>query len=142
MLNYILPLAKHHKLPFLLGLCTQDFGVETLSKSKIHLSELQLKTNLSCKLFFFFSCCTFGKRSYDKTSGFDWWQRKCTIYALISISFVQTFNFSYNQRVTVDLSFAVYNILLAQIDNCIQYGEDADVKIKDFDPEDDDQIYR
>ncbi|KAG7014571.1 hypothetical protein SDJN02_24749 [Cucurbita argyrosperma subsp. argyrosperma] len=28
--------------------------------------------------------------------------------------------------------------VLAQIDNCIQYGEDADVKIKDFDPEDDD----
>jgi len=24
------------------------------------------------------------------------------------------------------------------IDNCIQYGEDADVKIRDFDPEDDD----
>ncbi|KAB1226731.1 hypothetical protein CJ030_MR1G007874 [Morella rubra] len=28
--------------------------------------------------------------------------------------------------------------VLGQIDNCIQYGEDADVKIKDFDPEDDD----
>lgn len=28
--------------------------------------------------------------------------------------------------------------VLAQIDNCIQYGEDADVKVKDFDPEDDD----
>ncbi|KAK7816956.1 gpn-loop gtpase 3 [Quercus suber] len=28
--------------------------------------------------------------------------------------------------------------VLAQIDNCIQYGEDAEVKIKDFDPEDDD----
>ncbi|KAA8543595.1 hypothetical protein F0562_021659 [Nyssa sinensis] len=27
--------------------------------------------------------------------------------------------------------------VLSQIDNCIQYGEDADVKIKDFDPEDD-----
>ncbi|WRX07540.1 GPN-loop GTPase - like 1 [Theobroma cacao] len=27
--------------------------------------------------------------------------------------------------------------VLAQIDNCIQYGEDADVKIRDFDPEDD-----
>jgi hypothetical protein len=26
---------------------------------------------------------------------------------------------------------------LAQIDNCIQFGEDADVKVKDFDPEDD-----
>ncbi|GMP56445.1 hypothetical protein CsSME_00020934 [Camellia sinensis var. sinensis] len=28
--------------------------------------------------------------------------------------------------------------VLSQIDNCIQYGEDADVKVKDFDPEDDD----
>ncbi|XP_050938432.1 uncharacterized protein LOC103492584 [Cucumis melo] len=28
--------------------------------------------------------------------------------------------------------------VLAQIDNCIQYGEDADVKIKDFDPDEDD----
>ncbi|GMI66324.1 hypothetical protein like AT4G12790 [Hibiscus trionum] len=28
--------------------------------------------------------------------------------------------------------------VLAQIDNCIQYGEDADVKIKDFDADDDD----
>ncbi|KAL9319849.1 hypothetical protein ACSQ67_011688 [Phaseolus vulgaris] len=28
--------------------------------------------------------------------------------------------------------------VLAQIDNCIQYGEDADVKVKDFDPEEDD----
>ncbi|CAB4304286.1 unnamed protein product [Prunus armeniaca] len=28
--------------------------------------------------------------------------------------------------------------VLAQIDTCIQYGEDADVKIKDFDPEDED----
>ncbi|XVF81342.1 hypothetical protein PTKIN_Ptkin15bG0147900 [Pterospermum kingtungense] len=27
--------------------------------------------------------------------------------------------------------------VLAQIDNCIQFGEDADVKIRDFDPEDD-----
>lgn len=27
--------------------------------------------------------------------------------------------------------------ILSQIDNCIQYGEDADVKIKDFDPDDD-----
>eukprot|EP00262_Sarcandra_glabra_P009242 TRINITY_DN2333_c0_g1_i2.p1 TRINITY_DN2333_c0_g1~~TRINITY_DN2333_c0_g1_i2.p1 ORF type:complete len:267 (+),score=48.88 TRINITY_DN2333_c0_g1_i2:450-1250(+) len=27
--------------------------------------------------------------------------------------------------------------ILSSIDNCIQYGEDADVKIKDFDPEDD-----
>lgn len=27
--------------------------------------------------------------------------------------------------------------VLSQIDNCIQYGEDADVKVKDFDPEDD-----
>ncbi|KAH8489744.1 hypothetical protein Peur_058816 [Populus x canadensis] len=26
--------------------------------------------------------------------------------------------------------------ILSQIDNCIQYGEDADVKVKDFDPED------
>ncbi|KAF2284707.1 hypothetical protein GH714_029457 [Hevea brasiliensis] len=26
--------------------------------------------------------------------------------------------------------------VLAQIDNCIQYGEDADVKVRDFDPED------
>lgn len=33
----------------------------------------------------------------------------------------------------------IYSIqyVLAQIDNCIQYGEDADVKVKDFDPEDD-----
>ncbi|KAF2289028.1 hypothetical protein GH714_024210 [Hevea brasiliensis] len=29
--------------------------------------------------------------------------------------------------------------VLAQIDNCIQYGEDADVKVRDFDPEDDDE---
>ncbi|GMP74547.1 hypothetical protein CsSME_00031946 [Camellia sinensis var. sinensis] len=28
--------------------------------------------------------------------------------------------------------------VLSQIDNCIQYGEDTDVKVKDFDPEDDD----
>ncbi|KAJ8748184.1 hypothetical protein K2173_000592 [Erythroxylum novogranatense] len=28
--------------------------------------------------------------------------------------------------------------VLAQIDNCIQYGEDADVKVRDIDPEDDD----
>ncbi|OIV98761.1 hypothetical protein TanjilG_25027 [Lupinus angustifolius] len=28
--------------------------------------------------------------------------------------------------------------VLAQIDNCIQYGEDADVKVKDFDQDDDD----
>ncbi|CAA2985827.1 GPN-loop GTPase 3 isoform X2 [Olea europaea var. sylvestris] len=27
--------------------------------------------------------------------------------------------------------------ILSQIDNCIQYGEDADIKVKDFDPEDD-----
>lgn len=27
--------------------------------------------------------------------------------------------------------------VLSQIDNCIQYGEDADVKVRDFDPEDD-----
>ncbi|XWS75960.1 hypothetical protein CRYUN_Cryun01aG0136500 [Craigia yunnanensis] len=27
--------------------------------------------------------------------------------------------------------------VLAQIDNCIQYGEDADANIRDFDPEDD-----
>ncbi|PNX77354.1 hypothetical protein L195_g033318 [Trifolium pratense] len=27
--------------------------------------------------------------------------------------------------------------VLAQIDNCIQYGEDADVKVKDFDQDDD-----
>ncbi|KAK1263457.1 hypothetical protein QJS04_geneDACA009367 [Acorus gramineus] len=27
--------------------------------------------------------------------------------------------------------------LLSLIDNCIQYGEDADVKVRDFDPEDD-----
>ncbi|XP_075521136.1 ribonuclease 2-like, partial [Primulina tabacum] len=27
--------------------------------------------------------------------------------------------------------------MLSQIDNCIQYGEDADVKVKDFDPDDD-----
>ena len=35
----------------------------------------------------------------------------------------------------------IYSIrhVLAQIDNCIQYGEDADVKIKDFDPEDEDE---
>ncbi|GKV07610.1 hypothetical protein SLEP1_g19360 [Rubroshorea leprosula] len=26
--------------------------------------------------------------------------------------------------------------VLSQIDKCIQYGEDADVKVKDFDPED------
>ncbi|GLT76646.1 hypothetical protein SLA2020_482960 [Shorea laevis] len=26
--------------------------------------------------------------------------------------------------------------VLSQIDNCIQYGEDADVKVRDFDPED------
>ncbi|KAL4324647.1 hypothetical protein GQ457_11G004060 [Hibiscus cannabinus] len=29
--------------------------------------------------------------------------------------------------------------ILAQIDNCIQYGEDADVKIRDFDENDDDE---
>lgn len=29
--------------------------------------------------------------------------------------------------------------VLSQIDNCIQWGEDADLKIKDFDPEDDDE---
>nr|GME21336.1 GPN-loop GTPase 3 [Ipomoea batatas] len=28
--------------------------------------------------------------------------------------------------------------ILSQIDNCIQYGEDADVKVKDFDAEEDD----
>lgn len=28
--------------------------------------------------------------------------------------------------------------VLSMIDNCIQYGEDADVKIRDFDPEEDD----
>ncbi|NP_001335410.1 GPN-loop GTPase 3-like protein isoform X1 [Solanum lycopersicum] len=28
--------------------------------------------------------------------------------------------------------------ILSQIDNCIQYGEDADVKVKDFDQEEDD----
>ena len=27
--------------------------------------------------------------------------------------------------------------ILSQIDMAIQYGEDADVKVKDFDPEDD-----
>jgi len=26
---------------------------------------------------------------------------------------------------------------LAQIDNCIQYGEDADVKVRDFDEDED-----
>lgn len=29
--------------------------------------------------------------------------------------------------------------VLGQIDNCIQYGEDADVKVKDFDPPEDDE---
>ncbi|KAG9157744.1 hypothetical protein Leryth_017842 [Lithospermum erythrorhizon] len=29
--------------------------------------------------------------------------------------------------------------ILSQIDLCIQYGEDADVKVKDFEPEEDDQ---
>ncbi|KAK0590480.1 hypothetical protein LWI29_027706 [Acer saccharum] len=29
--------------------------------------------------------------------------------------------------------------VLGQIDNCIQFGEDADVKVKDFDPEDGDE---
>lgn len=29
--------------------------------------------------------------------------------------------------------------VLAQIDNCIQYAEDADVKVKDFDPDEDDE---
>lgn len=35
--------------------------------------------------------------------------------------------------------FVLYSIehVLSQIDVCIQYGEDADVKVKDFDPEDD-----
>lgn len=28
--------------------------------------------------------------------------------------------------------------VLGQIDNCIQYGEDADVKVRDFDQEEDD----
>lgn len=28
--------------------------------------------------------------------------------------------------------------VLSQIDNCIQYGEDTDVKVKDFDPDDPD----
>lgn len=27
--------------------------------------------------------------------------------------------------------------ILSQIDNCIQYGEDADVKVKDFDQDED-----
>jgi len=27
--------------------------------------------------------------------------------------------------------------VLAQIDNCIQYGEDADVKVRDFDEDED-----
>ncbi|XP_023004794.1 GPN-loop GTPase 3-like isoform X2 [Cucurbita maxima] len=38
------------------------------------------------------------------------------------------------------ISFVLNSIryVLAQIDICIQYGEDADVKIKDMDPEDDD----
>uniref|UniRef100_A0A0E0KI86 GPN-loop GTPase 3 n=1 Tax=Oryza punctata TaxID=4537 RepID=A0A0E0KI86_ORYPU len=27
--------------------------------------------------------------------------------------------------------------VLSHIDNCIQYGEDADVKVRDFDPEED-----
>ena len=35
------------------------------------------------------------------------------------------------------LFFNSIQYVLAQIDNCIQYGEDADVKIRDFDPEDD-----
>lgn len=41
------------------------------------------------------------------------------------------------------ICFFVYSIqyVLSQIDNCIQYGEDADVKIKDFD-EDEDQDWK
>jgi len=37
------------------------------------------------------------------------------------------------------LFVSLYSIqyVLAQIDNSIQYGEDADVKVKDFEPEDD-----
>ncbi|RRT34766.1 hypothetical protein B296_00045980, partial [Ensete ventricosum] len=43
------------------------------------------------------------------------------------------------------LSFFFFSVLLCSIqyvlsciDNCIQYGEDSDVKIKDFDPDEDD----
>lgn len=43
-------------------------------------------------------------------------------------------------RVTYNSFLCFYSIryVLAQIDTAIQYGEDADVKVKDFDPEDDD----
>jgi len=53
--------------------------------------------------------------------------------------FVEFFYLSYFPLYFL-LDFCICSIqyVLAQIDNCIQYGEDADVKVKDFDPEEDD----
>lgn len=49
-------------------------------------------------------------------------------------------NISYNQWVTLAF-FLFYSMryILGQIDNCIQFGEDADVKVRDFDPADEDE---
>lgn len=38
----------------------------------------------------------------------------------------------------VCIKFCSMQYVLDQIDNCIQYGEDADVKVKDIDAQDDD----
>lgn len=46
--------------------------------------------------------------------------------------------FSFNDKDQCSLPFCSIQYILSQIDNCIQYGEDADVKVKDFDPEEDD----
>lgn len=56
--------------------------------------------------------------------------------ARVLLEFLECFWFL---TVPFSLCFSLYSIryVLSQIDNCIQYGEDADVKVKDFDPEDD-----
>lgn len=61
------------------------------------------------------------------------------IFTSVAFSFLI---YIYNQRVMLGFSFYKYlfgsmSYVLAQIDTCIQFGEDADVKVKEFDQEDD-----
>lgn len=58
-------------------------------------------------------------------------------------SYVFVYLFSFYLLFTYFIVFFVsIQYILSTIDNCIQYGEDADVKIRDFDPEDEWVIFR
>lgn len=62
------------------------------------------------------------------------WQRYLDLYHVLHFNFV----FDCCLVIVKIIVFLLCSIqyILSQIDNCIQYGEDADVKVKDFDPED------